>query len=155
MADVLLHIFDDYKISGRIGYFMADNASSNDTCVDLVLQALYPNMSKKQRLRRRLGCFGHIVNLCTQAFIIGKDAEKICRDLEAAYREGDLKRIGELWRKRGAIGRLYNIIRHIRASPQRRQFFRSIEIGGDLAAFDGLEVSIFSYDPQLRMLLRY
>ncbi|OBS15714.1 hypothetical protein FPOA_13497 [Fusarium poae] len=26
MADVLLHIFDDYGISGRIGYFMADNA---------------------------------------------------------------------------------------------------------------------------------
>jgi len=155
MADALLHIFNDYKISGRIGYFMADNASSNDTCVDLVLQALYPNMSKKQRLRRRLRCFGHIVNLCAQAFIIGKDAEKICRDLEAAYREGDLKRIGELWRKRGAIGRLHNIIRYIRASPQRRQFFRSIEIGGDLAAFDGLEVSSFSHNPQLRMLLRY
>ena len=141
MADVLLHIFNDYKISGQIGYFMADNASSNDTCIDLVLQALYPNMSQKQRLRRRLQCFGHIVNLCAQAFIVGKDAEKICRDLEAAYREGDLKRIGELWRKRGAIGRLHNIVRYIRASPQRRQFFKSIEIGGDLAAFDGLEVS--------------
>ena len=141
MADVLLHIFNDYKISGQIGYFMADNASSNDTCIDLVLQALYPNMSQKQRLRRRLRCFGHIVNLCAQAFIVGKDAEKICRDLEAAYREGDLKRIGELWRKRGAIGRLHNIVRYIRASPQRRQFFKSIEIGGDLAAFDGLEVS--------------
>ncbi len=120
---------------------MVDNASSNDTCIDLVLQALYPNMSQKQRLRRRLRCFGHIVNLCAQAFIVGKDAEKICRDLEAAYREGDLKRIGELWRKRGAIGRLHNIVRYIRASPQRRQFFKSIEIGGDLAAFDGLEVS--------------
>jgi hypothetical protein len=146
MADVLLHIFNDYKISGRIGYFMADNASSNDTCIDLVLQALYPNMSKKQRLRRRLRCFGHIVNLCAQAFIIGKDAEKICRDLEAAYREGDLRRIGELWKKRGAIGRLQNIIRYIRASPQRRQFFKSIEIGGDVAAFDGLEVSSFNHD---------
>jgi len=155
MADVLLHIFNDYKISDRIGYFMADNASSNDTCIDLVLQALYPKMSKKQRLRRRLRCFGHITNLCAQAFIIGKDAEKICRDLEAAYREGDLRRIGELWRKRGAIGRLHNIIRYIRASPQRRQFFKSIEIGGDLAAFDGLEVSSFDHDAQLWMLLRY
>ena len=50
MADVLLHIFKDYNISGRIGYFMADNATSNDNCIDLVLQVLYPNMSKKQRL---------------------------------------------------------------------------------------------------------
>ena len=98
-------------------------------------------MSQKQRLRRRLRCFGHIVNLCAQAFIIGKDAEKICRDLKAAYREGDLKQIGELWRKRGAIGRLHNIVWYIRASPQRHQFFKSIKISGDLAAFDGLEVS--------------
>ena len=62
-----------------------------------------------------------------------------------AYREGDLKRIGELWRKRGAIGRLNNIVRYIRASPQRRQFFKSIVIGGELAEFDGLEVSLFMH----------
>jgi hypothetical protein len=141
MADVLLHIFDDYGISGRIGYFMADNASSNDACIDLVLQALYPNMTRKHRVRRRLRCFGHIVNLCAQAFIMGKDASKTCKDLDSAYREGDYTRIRELWKKRGAIGRLHNIVRYIRASPQRRQFFRSIQIGGDLAAFDGLEVS--------------
>ncbi|OBS15084.1 hypothetical protein FPOA_14096 [Fusarium poae] len=140
MADVLLHIFDDYGISGRIGYFMADNASSNDACIDLALKALYPNMSRKHRVRRRLRCFGHIVNFCAQAFIMGKDAAKTCKDLDSAYREGDYSRIRELWKKRGAIGRLRNIVRYIRASPQRRQFFRSIQIGGDLAAFDGLEL---------------
>ncbi|KAL6411754.1 HAT domain-containing protein [Ilyonectria robusta] len=139
MADVLLHIFGDYGISSRIGYFMADNATSNDACIELVLQALYPNISKKHRLRRRLRCFGHIVNLGAQAFIMGKDAEKTCKDLESSYREGDFARIGELWERRGAIGRLHNIVRYIRASPQQRQFFRSIEIGGELAAFDGLE----------------
>ncbi|KJZ71689.1 hypothetical protein HIM_08927 [Hirsutella minnesotensis 3608] len=139
MAEVLLHIFDDYGIKGRIGYFMADNASSNDSCIDLVLQALYPNMSRKHRVRRRLRCLGHIVNLCAQAFIMGKGATKTCKDLDSAYREGDYARIRELWKKRGAIGRLHNIVRYIRASPQRRQFFRSIEVGGDLAAFDRLE----------------
>ena len=74
MAEVLLQIFKDYRISGRIGYFMADNATSNDNCIDTLLQAIYPNMSAKQRLRRRLQCFGHIVNLCAQAFLIGKYA---------------------------------------------------------------------------------
>ena len=120
---------------------MADNASSNDTCIDAILRAIYPNMSDKQRRRRRLRCFGHIVNLCAQAFLIGKDAERVCKDLDSAYHEGDLKKIGELWRKRGAIGRLHNIVRYIRASPQRRQFFKSIICGGDIAEFDGLEVS--------------
>jgi hypothetical protein len=140
IADVLLQVIKDYKITDRVGYFMSDNASANDVCVDFVLRAVYPRMSDKQRKRRRLRCFGHIVNLCAQAFLIGKDAEKVCQDLDAAYREGDMKRIQELWRKRGAIGRLHNIIKYIRASPQRRQFFRSIVCGGELSEFDGLEL---------------
>ncbi|KAM4060848.1 hypothetical protein HRG_014333 [Hirsutella rhossiliensis] len=64
-----------------------------------------------------------------RAFLIGKDAKKICKDLDAAYKEGDMTRIRELWRKRGAIGRLHNIIRYIRASPQRRQFSDQLPVG--------------------------
>jgi hypothetical protein len=96
IAEVLLYIIRDYKISRRIAYFIANNASFNDTCVNAVLQALYSNMSEKQRKRRRLRCFGYIVNLYAQAFIIGKDAEKVCNELDTAYREGDIKRIKEL-----------------------------------------------------------
>ncbi|OBS16824.1 hypothetical protein FPOA_12593 [Fusarium poae] len=136
----LRELVGEHSVAGSVISFMADNASSNDACIDLVLKALYPNMSRKHRVRRRLRCFGHIVNLCAQAFIMGKDAAKTCKDLDSAYREGDHSRIRELWKKRGAIGRLHNIVRYIRASPQRRQFFRSIQIGGDLAAFDGLEL---------------
>jgi hypothetical protein len=152
MADTLLQLINNYKIGGRIAFFMADNASNNDTCIDLILQNLYPHLTKKQRLRRRLRCLGHIINLCAQAFLVGKDADKICKELEAAYRDGDMKKIGELWQKKGAIGRLHNIIRYIRASPQRRKFFRSIEVGGDLAIFDGLEVSCCFYHMQLHLL---
>src|SRR5947207_1707872 len=36
---------------------------------------------------------------------------------EAAYK----KRIKLAWRTRGALGKLHNIVRHIRASPQRRE----------------------------------
>ena len=75
---------------------MGDNAESNDTCVDTVLRVLYPKMPVKKRKARRLRCFGHIVNLCAQAFIIGKDAEKICKEMASAYREMDFKRVQEL-----------------------------------------------------------
>jgi hypothetical protein len=53
-----------------------------------------------------------------------------------------MKRIRELWRKSGAIERLHNIIKYIRASPQRRQFFRLIVCGGELSEFDGSEVGL-------------
>jgi hypothetical protein len=72
--------------------------------------------------------------------LIGKDAEKICRKLGNAQNEGDWKKVGELWRKRGSIGRLHNIIRYIRMTPQRREEFDAIEAGGDLEEFDGLEL---------------
>src|SRR5271170_7109987 len=58
MAALLLNVFREYKIGGRIGFFVLDNASANDTCVDLVLRRLYPGMNTKQRLRRRLRCLG-------------------------------------------------------------------------------------------------
>ena len=96
-------------------------------------------MTVKQRKRRRLRCAGHIINLCAHAFLMGKDAEKIAREMDSALREGDLKRVGELWRKRGALGRIHNVIKYIRGSPQRREFFRNLAIGGELAEFDGLE----------------
>lgn len=94
MAGVLIDLFRDYGIAGSIGYFIADNAESNDTCIDAVLRAL-----------------------CAQAFIIGSDAEGVCKELATAYREMDFKKVEDLWRKRGAVGLLHNLVRYIRMTP--------------------------------------
>ena len=96
MAGVLIALFKEYNISKNIGYFMTDNAEANNTYIDAVLRALYPDMSAKKRKARRLRCFGHITNLCAQAFIVGKDSEKICKELSAAYRELDFARVHKL-----------------------------------------------------------
>ena len=37
MVGVLLDLFRDYKISGSISYFMADNAESNNMCIKVIL----------------------------------------------------------------------------------------------------------------------
>jgi len=96
MAGVLIDLFRDYRIVGNIGYFIADNAELNDMCIDAILYALYPNMSAKLRKGRRLYCFGHITNLCAQAFIIGNDIEGVCKELARAYRKIDFKKVKEL-----------------------------------------------------------
>ena len=67
-AQIVLDVIGEYKIGGRIEYFMLDNVSSNDTAVDLILKMLCPKMSEKQRKRRRLRCLGHVVNLCAYSF---------------------------------------------------------------------------------------
>lgn len=142
MAALLLEVFREYKIGGRIGFFILDNASSNDTCVDLVLRKLYPEMNAKQRLRRRLRCLGHIINLIAQAFLLGKQSQETFEQLEIAYHRHDFDQIAKVWRKQGVLGRLHNIIRYIRMTPQRRAEWRKIVIGTEeWSLFDGLEVS--------------
>ena len=140
IAAVLVALFRDYGIGGNIGFFMADNAESNDTCIDAVLRALYPKMSAKKRKARRLRCFGHITNLCAQAFIVRTDAEKICKEIVAAYRDQNYGKVQELWKKQGPVGLLQNLVRYIRMTPQRRGFFRRIQMGGPLSEFDSLKV---------------
>ena len=141
IAELLLQIFNEYAVSDRIGYFILDNASSNDIAVDTVFRKLCPKMPKIKRQQRRLRCLGHIINLCAQALILGKDADKSLRKLEAAHIGSDWEKIGKIWRKHGSIGKLHNIIRYIRMTPQRRQEFATYHGPEDISHFDGLEVS--------------
>lgn len=72
LGSVVLELLKEYNIIGdQIGYFMLDNASSNDTAVEFILKELCPWMMPKQRRHRRLRCLGHIINLCCQAFLMG------------------------------------------------------------------------------------
>jgi hypothetical protein len=58
MVEIMLEIINDYDISLKIGYFVFDNAFSNDTCVEVVLRELGCIDFIKES--RRLRCFGYI-----------------------------------------------------------------------------------------------
>src|SRR5579871_908118 len=142
MAALLLKVFREYKIGSRIGFFITDNASSNDVCIDLVLSKLYPNMNAKQRHRRRLRCLGHVVNLAAQALLFGKQSQETLDELDLAYRRCDFEAIAKAWRKQGVLGRLHNIVRYIRMTPQRRAEWRKTVVDSkDWSFANGLEVS--------------
>jgi hypothetical protein len=99
-------------------------------------------MNEKQRRRRRLRCVGHVVNLAAQAFLFGKQSQETLDELDLAYRKHDFEAIAEVWRKQGVLGRLHNIVRYIRMTPQRRAEWRKTIIGTKEWSFsDGLEVS--------------
>jgi hypothetical protein len=141
LGSVVLELLKEYDISGdQIGYFMLDNASSNDTAVEFILKELCPWMKSKQRRHRRLRCLGHIINLCCQAFLMGRNCERYLAKLEKHYQRGNYTKVEELWKKFGCLGRLHNLVRYIRLTPQRREEFAAIIIGRDLSEFDGLEL---------------
>src|SRR5205823_305461 len=59
--------------------------------------------------------------------LFGKDVEAFEREtLYAAQIEDDLKQL-RAWRKKGPVGKIHNIVIHIRRTPQRIAAFRSIQ----------------------------
>ena len=54
VGSIVIELLNEYNIGGDlIGYFMLDNASSNDTAVEFILKELCPWMNSKQRRHRR------------------------------------------------------------------------------------------------------
>jgi hypothetical protein len=138
IAEELLAIMREFKISDRIGYFVADNASNNDTALREMAKEI-----DVDPLRQRIRCNAHILNLVAKAILYGTDSDcmtdaaKVASQLNAAgcanaslntmqparlsHNTVDLA----LWRKRGALGRCHNLVYHVKGSPRRRRYFES------------------------------
>ena len=123
-ARLVLKTLTSYKIRNRLGHFVMDNASTNDTLMEYIAEDLEDEGIAYDPRQHRLRCNGHIINLAVCAFLFGKhpDAE---RQADGAIESRAGPSIQELntWRRLGPLGKLYNIIVYIMASPQRIQVF--------------------------------
>jgi len=113
---------------------------NNDTTIEAVLKHFFPGWSVKKRTSRRLRCLGHVINLAAKAFLYGKEADAFEKDIESFKEKSDLLKELTLWRKRGPIGKLHNIVIFICRTPQRRERFASIRTfdSGEKGDFDHL-----------------
>jgi len=115
IGKAIIDTLDLYEITEKVGYFMLDNASSNDTAVDTVVKELrHRGISRTITAKQsRLRCTGHIINLVVKSLFFGTSSEALEMDSVEF----------ESWRRIGPTGKLHNIIRRIRVSPQRRERF--------------------------------
>lgn len=64
IGSIILELLKEYDVSRElIGYFMLDNALSNDAAVEVILKDLCLWMSPRECRYRRLRCLGHVINL--------------------------------------------------------------------------------------------
>ncbi|OBS17637.1 hypothetical protein FPOA_26237 [Fusarium poae] len=57
----------------RVGYHTGDNATSNNTCLEALSEKLFNEREIIfDPVRRRIRCFGHIINLSLQAFLLAR-----------------------------------------------------------------------------------
>ncbi|KAF9871170.1 transposase-like protein [Colletotrichum karsti] len=133
LSQTLIDVVDRYDLRARVGVTVSDNATNNDTCLQAFYQTISPEMMVDDVKARRMRCYGHMLNLAARAFLFGADKET----LEA---ESDFFRLCdrydddlELWRRLGPVGRLRNIVKFVRSSPQRTERYRkaAAEVDGD------------------------
>ncbi|KAJ6436796.1 putative 115 kDa protein in type-1 retrotransposable element R1DM [Purpureocillium lavendulum] len=111
LADRVSEILHEYGFEDRVGYFVTDNAESNDTCLEDLGRELG---FKKQH--RRLRCCGHIINLVARSILFGTDADAFEEDCQA---DKEIQDEVKLWRSKGPIGKLHNTVHWVERSGQR------------------------------------
>ncbi|KAF4476180.1 putative AC transposase [Colletotrichum fructicola Nara gc5] len=139
LSNNIYETLQQWEITSQVGVVVCDNASNNDTCVFALFKRLNPTMNQLDCQARRMRCYGHILNLVARALLFGADREVF--EAESLFyqtvhhEEEDLR----LWRKTGPVGKLRNIVKFIRASPQRSERFRKaaqeVDAGSDFELF--------------------
>src|SRR5437667_2998234 len=103
MSYAVASVIEEYSLQHKIGYFMLDNASTNDVCVSLLCRKLNIAAEKTRRLR----CTGHVLNLVVKAFLFGTDVEAFEIEAHTVYETQDELAELELWRRKGPVGKLH------------------------------------------------
>ncbi|KJZ74134.1 hypothetical protein HIM_05666 [Hirsutella minnesotensis 3608] len=132
LAAAILEVVDDWGFASKLGYFVMDNASNNDTMMRYLSLSLLRRFDIKYDAKsHRVRCQGHIINLAAKAFLFVTDNEKL-DDNECGMHNVTLKEI-EAWRKKGPLGKLHNFVVFIQRNVQRSQKFMAISHNRKLA----------------------
>jgi hypothetical protein len=137
-AAIILEVLQEYNITSNTGYFVCDNASSNDAAVTSILQHLEPGISTAEVTARRLRCIGHIINLSARSLLDPSGSELVIAAGELEIDDLTLNRNACSWQSTGSLGKLHRLIKYILASPQRREEFGEIDGGCKAKEFDHL-----------------
>jgi hypothetical protein len=120
IAAEILDVLDAYGIHDRIGYFTLDNAESNDRAMEVIGGELGFLGST-----RRCRCFGHTLNLSAKALLFGHNIEAFEEQLSGAAALSEAEHT--LWRRKGPVGKLHNLVLDVRRSDQLTYLLRSTQ----------------------------
>ncbi|KID81255.1 restless-like transposase [Metarhizium guizhouense ARSEF 977] len=120
IAAEILDVLDAYGIKDRIGYFTLDNAESNDKAMEVIGGELgFVGATKRGR------CFGHTIDLSAKSLLFGHNVEAFEEQLSGAAALSEAEHT--LWRRKGPVGKLHNLVVDIRRSDQLTYLLRSIQ----------------------------
>lgn len=119
IADNIACIIAEYGLDRSLGFFVTDNASNNATCM-LTLAEEFQFSTRARWIR----CSGHILNLVAQSILFSGNTDAL--ELELLGTQDEELRHMEVWRRKRPYGKLHNIVKYIKRSPQRIEQFEDI-----------------------------
>jgi len=131
-AVILTDTLQEYGVMKKLGYIIGDNHGSNDKLCRSLSETLIEDGMVWDPVHHRIRCLGHILNLAVQDFIFNEETveDSDSEDEESTGRQRTeqqpKKRGKEAWRRLGPLGKLHNIIVHIRGSPSRTREFEKL-----------------------------
>jgi hypothetical protein len=103
-----------------LGYFVLDNASNNDRAM-VELGQIFDFSGPSFRCR----CFGHTLNLAAKALLFGNNTEAL--DDVVAYTPRLSEAEFEIWRKRGPVGKLHNLVTEVGMADRLWNLLRKLQ----------------------------
>ena len=105
IAEEIIEILKSYDIRDKIGYFILDNATNNNTT--MVAIAKHFNLPGKG-LPHRVHYISHIINLIIKALLFST-SYKAFKDKLPRVQALNIASYN-LWLKQGPVGKLYNLV---------------------------------------------
>jgi hypothetical protein len=127
----LLPVLKDYGIVRKLGSIVCDNATPND----VLCRTVEAYLKREEDIEwnstyRRIRCTGHIINLAVQAFLfhslIEMEQLESYDEQEGKGELGDEEEKRAIFRVMGPLGKLHNIVVHIRNSAGRTKEFKDL-----------------------------
>ena len=79
--EAIIAVIKTYKIIGKIGYFILNNAGSNNTYISAIIEQLNIKDIKKYYC---FYCLGYVLNLSVKAIFFSKNPEVFKKDITTA-----------------------------------------------------------------------
>jgi hypothetical protein len=139
IGDHLFDILSDYTLRCKVTYFAADSVSNNDTVLGHLATKIKHHQPQLKQIRLRYA--GYVLNLVCETILYGVDKDCVTQtflsvehgnhQFTAVITFEDILHTADehtkliAWHKKDPVGKLHNLILHIKANNLRRLQFEA------------------------------
>ncbi|WKT54416.1 Ribonuclease H-like superfamily [Fusarium oxysporum f. sp. vasinfectum] len=120
IAAQILESLESYEIIDKVGYMTLDNAGNMDTATQETAMAMGVDLKQ-----RRVRYFGHVLNMVTKALLFGQNPAAFKAEVDEEPGFDAVQHA--IWRKRGPVGKLHNLIHWIHRSDKLTHRLRALQ----------------------------